>query len=104
MKSYYTISEEGIELLTAAGGFVAYYPGPRPNDAHQIFFTTDLTSSISYAITPAAFSVLFDDSRLVPELDDKEYNVQKALGSVDYRVYKVLPTHPMFIDEKGEVK
>lgn len=80
-----------IRLLTHRDSFIVQYPEPRPNNAHRWFFIMEPGSKQSQVISDDIGKYLVDSGWVDPELSDKEYQIQIALGSIDCRVYKIAP-------------
>ena len=80
-----------IRLLSHSNSFIVQYPEPRPNNAHRWFFVIDSKSKQSHIISDEIGKYLVNAGWIDPELSDEEYRVQIALGSIDYRVYKIAP-------------
>ena len=80
-----------IQLLYYRNSFIVQYPEPRPNNAHRWFFVKYPESKLSKAVPDEVGRYLVDMGWIVPELDDEEYQIQIALGSIDCRVYKIAP-------------
>ena len=78
-----------IWFLTYSDSFIVQYPEPRPNNAHRWFFVMSPKSKQSHAISDEVGKYLVAVGWIDPELNDDEYKVQIALGSIDCRVYKV---------------
>ena len=81
-----------IALLTLSNSFIVQYPEPRPNNAHRWLFVMDSESKQSQAISDEICRYLVETGWVESELSDEEYQIQIALGSIDYRVYKIAPT------------
>lgn len=75
-------------LLASDQGFIVQYPEPRPNMSHRWFFVKSPESVSSMAISDKVGQYLVDIGCVIPDLPDKEYKVQLALGSIDRRVYR----------------
>jgi len=88
-----------IRLLSHRNSFIVQYPEPRPNNAHRWFFVMSPKSKQSQAIPDDVGKYLVVAGWIAPELDDEEYQVQIALGSIDCRVYKIAP-----VKQKEEIK
>ncbi|MEA3341507.1 MAG: hypothetical protein U9R15_16205, partial [Chloroflexota bacterium] len=80
---------------TVQDSFIVQYPEPRPNNSPKWFFVPHLTSKQSESFDTAIGQYLIENGLVEPELTDKEYQVQLALGSIDCRVYKVVPSVAM---------
>ncbi len=81
-----------ILLLRAeSDSFLVHYPEPRPNNAHRWFFVHRSDSIQSSSVPAVTCQELVDTEVVVPDLDEEEYRIQLALGSVDCRVYRISP-------------
>ncbi|MCK4500249.1 hypothetical protein KAU11_07115 [Candidatus Babeliales bacterium] len=78
-------------LLEYSDSFIVQYPEPRPNNAHRWFFVQNQGCKHSRAISGEVGEYLVEAGWIEPELSDEEYQIQIALGSIDYRVYKIAP-------------
>ena len=87
------LSERHMEVLrklfTNSGSFLVQYPEPRPKHAHRWFFVLSPKSKQSDYISSSICEYLVETGLIVPELDDVEYKIQIAIGSIDYREYKL---------------
>ena len=91
------------QLLTHQGSFIVQYPTPRPNNAHKWFLVSAPKNKWSSSISDEAGEYLVKSGWIAPELSDEEYKIQIALGSVDCRVYRIVPDH-LYIEKKKERK
>ncbi len=80
-----------IRLLSHCNSFIVQYPEPRPNNAHRWFFVMYPESKQSDIISDEICKYLVESGWIVSELNDEEYRIQIALGSIDCRVYKIAP-------------
>jgi len=78
-------------LLSHCNSFIVQYPEPRPNNMPRWFFVESPESELSQVIPDKIGKYLVDEGRVYPELSDEEYQIQLALGSINYRVYKIGP-------------
>ena len=83
-----------MSLLQRRNSFIIQYPEPRPNNAHKWFFVEGPKSKQSQAISEDIGKYLVVSGWVEPELSDKEYQIQIALGSIDCRVYRIAPAAP----------
>lgn len=68
--------------------FVIRYPKPRLNINRRWFLVTSPNSKLSEPFPDTIGEDLIRSKQIIPELSEEEYQVQLALGSTDYRVYK----------------
>lgn len=87
------LSERHMEVLRKlfmnSGSFLVQYPEPRPKHAHRWFFVLSPKSKQSDYISSSICEYLVEVDLIVPELSDAEYEVQLAVGAIDYREYKL---------------
>ena len=88
-----------IRLLTHCDSFIVQYPEPRPNNAHRWFFVMNSNSKQSQTISNEVGKYLVEAGWVDPELSDKEYQIQIALGSIDCRVYRIAPARQKITKE-----
>ena len=77
------------KLFMNSSSFLVQYPEPRPGRAHRWFFVPSPKSKQSDYISRSICEYLVEVDLIVPELSDAEFEVQLALGSIDYREYKL---------------
>jgi len=85
---YPTIKDAIDCLLLHTDSFIIQYPEPRPHIMCKWFIATGRWSS---TVADEVGELLLKKGYIIPELSDKEYKIQIALGSIDYRVYKLVP-------------
>jgi hypothetical protein len=84
-----------------SGSFLVQYPEPRPKHVHRWFFVLSPKSKQSDHISSSVCNYLVEHDLIVPELDDAEYKVQLALGSIDYRKYKLSSSISSVLKKSG---
>lgn len=88
-----------MKLYGNSNSFLVQYPEPRPNNAHRWFFVLHTRSTQSEVISDNIGKMLAADGWVAPELSDEEYQIQIALGSIDCRVYRLVPAKPKDVKE-----
>lgn len=89
------------KLFMNSGSFLVQYPEPRPKHAHQWFFVLSSKSKQSTHTHSGVCNYLVEHGLIVPELSDAEYKVQLALGSIDYREYKLSSSISSVLKKSG---
>lgn len=89
-------------LLFEEGSFLVYYPDPqRAQVLGHWCFVPNITASKSEIVKDSICNDLALREILVPELDNKEYKMQCAVGTQKGRIFKISDTFKnIFNDEK----
>jgi len=72
-----------------SSSFLVQYPEPRPKHTHKWFFVLSPKSKQSDHISSSICEYLVEVDFIAPELSDAEYEVQLAVGAIDYRTYRL---------------
>ena len=87
---YSTIKRVIECMLLHTDSFIIQYPEPRPHNMCKWFLVSGPESRWSSTIADEVGELLLKKGYIIPELSDKEYKIQIALGSIDCRVYKLV--------------
>jgi len=85
--------EVRTRLLTNPDSFIVQYTEPRPNNASAWFYVSNPKSMLSQIISDDVGEHLVRANWIAPELSNEEYQIQLALGLVDYRVYNITSSY-----------
>lgn len=89
------------KLFMNSGSFLVQYPEPRPMYAHKWFFVLSSKSKQSLHMHSGVCDYLVEHDFIVPEMDDKEFEVQLAVGAIDYRKYKLSSSISSVLKKSG---
>lgn len=100
------LSERHMEVLRKlfmnSSSFLVQYPEPRPKHAHKWFFVLSPQSKQSLHIHSGICDYLVEHDFIVPEMDDKEFKVQLAVGAIDYRTYRLSSSISSVLKKSGK--